>query len=395
MSNIVALKKFKPHYPHPDSPEFEQLKSAIRELLDNIGGIEKFITSDKTVLIKPNIVMGMSPEKGATTHPSVFYAVIELIKECNPKRIMAGDSPGIGSGRSAGEKAGLYEAAMKLGVDWVEFTPEEVTDDSRMFRRLRLAKEVLNADVVINLPRLKTHGMMLLTCAMKNMFGSVIGVDKFHWHQRAGRDAKKFARMLYEIYRAAKPTISIVDAIISMDGTGPTHGTTNPTGFLAAGEDGCSVDAVMLKILRVNPSHYAMLQAAEEMGDIKWKNCATVGDTIESLHPAGWTWPLPHDASMVLGTRWMGKIKWIKSLQRKLFATKPIITSNCTKCSICVRACPVQVMKLTTNKQNTESISINRDACIHCYCCHELCPHGAIELRHGILGRFFFRKTSH
>lgn len=361
---------------------------AIKRLLEPLGGMEAFVKPGDRVIVKPNLILPKPARKAITTHPEVVRAICLLVQECGGE-VSVGDSPGKGSVRRAGKVAGYDPVMSDLGIDYTEFSPRDRTfdhgddaQDKGVCTRLTLAAELLEANLVINVPKLKTHAMMLMTMAVKNLFGAVLGLQKFQWHLRAGKDKEIFGRVLYEICCAVKPGLSIVDAVVSLDGDGPTSGTPNPTGFLAAGADPSAVDAVLMDIVGLTRSDLHTLAAAEAAGDTSWKNVETVGAPVEDLRPARWTLPEAVPASLPLPA-FCQKIPYLRGWLRSQATAKPIsVPENCTQCGDCVEVCPSQVMTL-----NGRGVDIDHADCIRCYCCQELCPYDAIETRKGFLGR--------
>lgn len=361
------------------------VRNALETLLAPLGGMAAFVKAGDRVVLKPNLVMGFAPEKAATTHPAVVRAAAELALECGAK-VSAGDSPGIGTARSAACTAGVLDALADLNVDIIEFTPVETTLDSGTYRRQTVAKELLEADAVINLAKLKTHQQMLMTMAVKNLFGAVVGTRKFQWHYRAGKDRLTFARMLYDVCRTIRPALSIVDGIVGMDGAGPTHGTPRPVGLLAAGSDPCAVDAVLLDVLGIDRQRLYTLQAAEAAGDVAWKEATATGIAPAELRPETWTMPETAPLAMI-GPRFLKQSSAITGWLRKRLTARPYVRpETCKRCGACIEVCPAKAMTM-----KAEGVRIDRVACIECYCCDELCPHDAIELRQGLLGRLLSR----
>jgi len=368
---------------------------ALQKLLDPLGGMESFVKPGDRVIVKPNLILAKAAHVAATTHPEVVGGVCRLALDCGG-RVSVGDSPGRGSVRRVAAAAGYMPMLEDLGIDLVEFTPDEIVVDHEEDRgnggggrgpqgvctRLTLAAELLDADLVINVPKLKTHGMMLMTMAVKNLFGAVLGLQKFQWHLRAGKDKALFGRALYEICCAVNPGLSIVDAIISMDGEGPTSGDPNPTGFLAAGADPSAVDAVLMDIVGLERSGLQTLNAAAAAGDEAWKKAEVVGASVDELKPASWTLSNAQSAALPLPV-FCQKIPFLREWLRTQATAKPVsVRDKCVQCGDCVALCPAQVMTLAD-----EGVAIDHARCIRCYCCQELCPYEAIETRKGFLGR--------
>lgn len=370
------------------------LKKSIAEMLAPLGGMEKFVRPGDNVVLKLNLVCPTKGGAPAYTQPEVFQAVAELALDCGG-RVSCGDSPGMGSAARVAALAGITPVAERLGVPVLEFTGKEVFDGGRMFKTLRLARELLEADCVINLPRLKTHGQMLLTAAVKNLFGAVIGAEKFAWHYRAGNDYAVFARMLYEICMTVRPKLHILDAVRSMHGLGPTNGMACESRFMAAGTDPCAIDAVMMRILGRRPEELYTLRAAAAAGDTTWQNPEIVGvDDWQSLRPADWQWP-PNQALAMINPRLVKMLPFVSEEKlRGWLAMYPAVDNRkCVQCGRCAGVC--QVGAIAVNRLGGadgrpgggDKLLFNRDRCIRCYCCHELCPEHALELRGGWLGK--------
>lgn len=361
--------------------KLDEVKATIIKLLEPYGGLGKFVSSGDNVVLKPNLVMARPSSVPACTNPVVFKAVAELLLELGAN-VTAGDSPGMGSARKVAESAGILDVAAELGIELVEFTPQEVATPNGTFKKLVLAKELLEADVVINLPRLKTHGQMLLTAATKNMFGAVVGSRKFEWHYRAGKDYNAFARMIYEISDCIKADLHILDAVVAMDGMGPTAGKPNATGFMAAGVDSIAIDATMMEILGRDPMDLYMIQEATKAGDIAWQSKEVIGENIADLKPEKWSWPKSVDLGLIAGTV-LDRNPTINKFFRKFATVYPKASAKrCVKCNACVKICPAKAMTMGKNK-----VEIDYDKCIRCFCCHELCPHEAMDTKGGTLGR--------
>lgn len=367
--------------------EISGVQAAVRQVLAPLGGMSAFVSPGARVLLKPNLVAGFAPERAVTTHPAVFQAVAELAIEAGGV-VVAGDSPGLGRGESAARRAGLADVARKLGVEWMAFTPREVEIKDGVYPRLTLAAEALDADVVINLPKLKTHCQMGLTLAVKNLFGTVVGADKFQWHYRAGTDRLVFGRLLDEICRTINPALTILDAIVGMDGNGPTSGTPNPTGFLAAAADPWALDAIAADIVEFPRENLFWLQAAVARGETAWQQAQTCGVEPLSLRPETWRIPVTRELDL-LSIPFAGHAPFLGRLLRRLITLYPRANPDtCVVCKKCMEVCPASAISLNT----AGKIKIDEGRCIRCYCCHELCPHDAMELHGGIFSRLFKRK---
>ena len=218
------------------------------------------------VLLKPNLLTGSRPENECTTRPEVVRVVAEAVLEAGGQPFI-GDSPAFGSAFGVASKNGLVPMCDELGVDIVEFkgTRFEAPGD-RQFDHLRLSREALGADVVINLPKVKSHLQLTVTLAVKNLFGCVPGKMKAWWHMEAGKDKLRFATMLVETALAIAPQLTIVDGILGHEGNGPSGGTPRQLGLLAASADVFALDRLLMEILQVDPETVPIYLAGRQLG---------------------------------------------------------------------------------------------------------------------------------
>ena len=216
------------------SYELDRLRSSIIELLEPLGSIHAFVKPGDRVLLKPNLLTGAKPQKECTTRPEVVYVVAQLVQEAGGDPFL-GDSPAFGSALGVARNNGYQFIIDELGVPVVEFHGQRYESVSDSFDHLRLCKEAMDADVVINLPKVKSHVQLTVTLGAKNLFGCVPGKMKAWWHLEAGKDANRFGEMLVETARAIAPNLTIVDGIIGHEGNGPSAGEPRELGVLAGG----------------------------------------------------------------------------------------------------------------------------------------------------------------
>lgn len=371
---LVTLKKH-------DSYDAAPLKAAVRDLLTPHGGMAAFVKPGDTVLLKPNLVFGRDASKAINTHPGVVRVVAELAWEAGAARIQVGDSPGYGSAAAAARNCGILAMVEEMGLEMVEFTSAERHAAGRLFPVLELAKEVFEADVVINLPKLKTHGQMLMTLAVKNMFGAVVGARKLRWHYRAGRDRQLFARMINEVAQAARPHLSILDGVVGMDELGPSSGRVRQVGLLAAGPDPWAVDAAIMDVLGIEREALFILAAATEHGPHEWRGLRLEGDGPASLRPDDWR--IPEMVTLQMHGGFVDThFPRIAARLRDSIAPLPQANAACTGCGYCAGICPAQAMRMDAGR-----VRIDAAKCIRCYCCHELCQYQGLDMRRGLLAR--------
>jgi uncharacterized protein (DUF362 family) len=219
------------------------------------------------VLLKPNLLAGDPPDAATTTHPAVVEAVLSRVCDLGARPLI-GDSAAFGRTERIAEAAGIGAVARRFGVPIVDFRDRAVWVDhpGRTLRRLRMARDVLEADALINLPKLKVHRQMLLTAGVKNLYGCVPGKRKALQHVTHGDNRLRFARMVLDYVALIRPTLTLVDGIVAMERTGPRGGDPRSLGLLIAGTDPVAVDRVLCEVLGIPPDSLAFLPAAREAG---------------------------------------------------------------------------------------------------------------------------------
>lgn len=365
----------------------EKVKQAVIECLNNIGGLENIIKKNSKVLLKPNLVMSAKSEQAVTTHPEIIRAIGELLNDLGAD-IYLGDSPGLGSAKKVSASCGIEEVAKDLNIKIIEFTEGNKKQDSNNIRLgiEDMAKEIDEMDFRINLPKYKTHMFSTLSLSVKNCFGTIVGAKKFQWHYRAGHDESMFSRMLLDICDTFNPSLNIMDAVVGMDGNGPTSGKTKEMGFIAASKHAIALDKVCAEIAGLTIQEMGILkEAAKRNYDFDWINPVIKGVQINDVKPESIKLPetQPYNKMMPL---------FLKNIVRKIFTSEPVVDkSKCIKCGICKNVCPAQVISLDNSYPE-----IDANGCIRCYCCHELCPHGAMDISRSFASRvrnIFSRKN--
>jgi uncharacterized protein (DUF362 family) len=228
------------------------LRQSLQTVLAPLGGIEAFVRPGDRVLLKPNLLTGSRPTKECTTRPELVYGVAQLVQEAGGKPFL-GDSPAFGSAHGVAKANGLLPLAQALNLPIVELHGHRYPTENPEFDHLRLSKEAMEADVIINLPKVKSHTQLTVTLGVKNLFGCVPGKMKAWWHMEAGKDVERFGTMLVETARLLNPALTIVDGIIGHEGNGPSGGEPRALGVLAAGVDVFAVDRAMVAVLGVDP----------------------------------------------------------------------------------------------------------------------------------------------
>ncbi|MGB0563461.1 MAG: DUF362 domain-containing protein [Spirulinaceae cyanobacterium] len=246
-------------YDRPD------LKAKIVALLAPLGGMAAFVQPGDRILLKPNLLTDSRPQGECVTRPELVAVVTELVRAAGGEPFL-GDSPAFGSARGVARNNGYLPLLEELDLPIVEFKGDRYAIDADNFGHLRLSKEAMQADGVINLPKLKSHCQLTMTMGVKNLFGCVPGKMKAWWHLEAGQDVDRFGEMLVQTARAIAPNLTILDGIMAHEGNGPSGGTPRPLHLLGASADVFALDRACLEILQVNPDWVPTITAAERLG---------------------------------------------------------------------------------------------------------------------------------
>ncbi len=243
------------------------VRAAISAVVRSAGGWDTLVRRGDRVLVKPNCICASPPEQAAQTHPAITLEVCRQLIDFGAKPFV-GDSPAWGTLPGNLAQLGLLDDLIRLGVPIVEFKSPVRAANPRgsVFHQLTVDAAALNADAIVNLPKLKAHRQLLLTAAIKNMFGCVTGRRKAWWHVKAGGYDNYFGRMLVETFDLLRPAITILDAIVAMEGNGPARGSPRPLNLLMASTDGPALEAVAAEIVGIRPDQLRILNAARELG---------------------------------------------------------------------------------------------------------------------------------
>ncbi len=363
--------------------DLPQVEAALRRLLEPLGGMGAFVEPGQRVLLKPNLLIPARPERAITTHPAVVEATINLVREAGGEPFIA-DSPGGPLHNPPGMRrvyrdTGLKEVAERTGVTLhYDATAVQVpTPDGVLLKRLDLLKVWQEADVVIALPKLKTHGLTTITGATKILFGLVPGLTKSGYHSKLA-DLDRFCDMLLDIVACVRPALFVMDGILAMEGNGPSlQGSPRQVGLLLAGQDAVAMDAVVCQIIGLHPDRLPLFRAAARRG--WWPVEVTVAGTpVADIAIPDFCLPdTPQAATGRTGRTWLSRLA-THALTPRLVPQR----ERCTACRTCVRICPQQAITIV------DRLAVVDDArCIRCYCCQEVCPEAAIDLEFSRLGR--------
>lgn len=378
--------------------EKNEITKAVMDLLDHIGGLGAYVKPGQRVLIKPNLLAPRPPETAVTTHPALIIAIAEAIKEQGALPFI-GDSPG-GFGvleriEQLWEITGMKQAADTSGATLVNFEKSKFKELElplgKKKIKIPIAACVLeNFDVVINVPKFKTHDLTITTGAIKNMFGVMPGLTKVQFHKLAPKK-EDLSTLLVALFTHVVPQLNIMDGIIGMEGEGPgSSGTPVATGFLLAAENALALDMVQASIMGIDLERVPIITAAikaglgpETLSDVDLK-----GVSIADLKPAKFILPPGGSFTEKIPGFLVPLVSYIARLVR---LTDPVVNDKlCTKCQICVKSCPVKAIA-----NNQGKIRVNYKVCIECFCCIELCPSRAMTIKKSRLLKLAERKGQH
>ncbi len=326
---------------------------------------------DRKVLIKINLLMNVGPERGVCTHPALTRAIIRLCKDAGAAKIIVGDMPGMNltdKPEEAFEASGNAAVCREEGTKIAPFSRkgyrEVKVKNHRQLPVLNVAKDLLDAEVVINAPKLKFHIQALYTGAIKNWFGTITNADRRRSHRLS--QLQPFSESLVDIFSTRLPELTVMDAIVGMEGRGPSEGKLKNLGLVLASTDAVALDAVALECVDWSAQNVPHVYVAgrDGLGEADFSKISVDGPAISDVRKH---FERPPRSSL-------NPPKWLVKIIFRLYYMRPkIIVADCQTCGACEKMCPVGAIHMTEN-----FAVINSKKCIECFCCHEACPHGAV-----------------
>jgi uncharacterized protein (DUF362 family)/Pyruvate/2-oxoacid:ferredoxin oxidoreductase delta subunit len=341
----------------------------VREAVDRAFALFPLELRGKSVLIKPNVLRSSEAHEGIVTHPAVLRAVVEKVETLGPAAIVVGDNPGLfsyGANEASFQQTGLLEAArgyyQNIGNDAVQvaFNPDFMATVS-------LSRIVLETDVIISLPKFKTHGLTVITGALKNSYGFLPGAQKAMLHRAAG-SPERFHAVVVDVFRLRVPDFFLMDAVVGMEGNGPASPDLRNIGLLLASDNAVALDAVMAAMMGLDPGRLRFLRLAREAG---------LGDyDLDKIEVLGELQPLPDFKVPPLGGEAIMQNETIQCMIHEKTLLRPQANPEwCTGCGTCIEQCPVAALSMRDDLPQVDA-----DTCISCFCCQEICPEKAITL---------------
>lgn len=360
--------------------EYSLVRAAVKRCLDQVEGLDSLLAGARTVLLKPNLLSHTrGPEWPVNTHPHVVRAVGEYILE-HGCRIQIGDSCGhVGATEEAFTVSRLREVAADLGAELVSFDRAPCTPLPQVLGRfappVSITDAVRSADLVFNLPKLKTHSLTFFTGAIKNMFGTIPGKGKKLLHRFAPKPLA-LARAAVDVFEAVRPQVVLIDGIVAMEGPGPNRGTARKVGVLIASRDNVAADAIACAIVGFRRQDVPMLGIAAKcgLGVDRFNEIAVVGENLKELQVADFRKPFgpAQVAAFALAPEALLQLAmWLPTSARA-----HVDDSRCVRCGRCLASCPPRALYLHRGR-----IACRAGRCIQCYCCEEICDHDAVQVR--------------
>lgn len=351
--------------------DVEAVKPALEEALNAVNGLD-FVMPGMKIIIKPNLVSFKKPDAAATTHPALLEALVEMLL-ARGADVTIGDSPG--GPHSLPLLNRVYAATgmdrvEKLGAKLNRNMNEKNVDfpEGKVLKNFTYTQYLDEADAIIDFCKLKSHGMLGMSAAVKNLFGTIPGLKKPEVHYKFQNDAE-FADMLVDLNEYFKPRLAICDAVVGMEGNGPTAGTPRQIGAIIASKSTYYADVVGAELIGMNIDGLPTLQAAYERGfaPASSKNLRVYGD-IRALTVDDFKAP------PVRGLSFMRKGNVLHFISKAALEHKPTLKKRlCIGCGECARMCPAKAIEMKNKKPH-----INREKCIRCFCCQEFCPRAAM-----------------
>ena len=376
-----------------DNYELEKVSIATKRCLRLLGNIETIVKPGMKVLLKLNLLSAsLGPERAVNTHPVIIRALVNIFQNDYGCEVYIGDSCGslrTGSTDKAFRVTQIDKIAEDTGAIIVNFDKDEALDitnsNGTILKNFKIAKTVKSVDVVVSVPKLKTHGLTRYTGAIKNMFGAIPANGKKNVHLLAPKN-RLMAQALVDVYEMVQPHITIMDAVVGMEGNGPNAGDPRKVGLIIASNDGVALDAVASTIIGFDPMKVPIIRYAYErkLGTADMNNINVSGEDISRVTVADFK--KPSSSAQDFASKYIPNFLLAKMFDNSCTSVSSVYEPNCTRCYECIRNCPAKAMSAPDGK-----VIVDEDKCIGCFCCDEVCNYKAIVMKRTFLGRAFLK----
>lgn len=358
----------------------ETVQAAVDRHFDLLD-LDRLIPREGKITVKPNLLMKRRPEDGTTAHPSLVEVVIRRVQKVSDAQITIADSPGGPFTRAALEgiykASGMEEVARRTGavLNYDTGSTHVPNPEGELCKAFDLINPIAGADFIISICKLKSHCMTGLSGGVKNLFGCIPGLTKpeFHWRYPQERD---FCGMLLDLCGTVKPGITFVDAVVSMEGDGPSSGDLRQTDMTLCATNPYELDLVLTKVIGRQPEDIPLVDCARERG-----LCPSSADGVELCGDPLRTFAdfrMPRSRTVDFVSSIPKPLRGIcEPIIRRYLTPRPKVLKNkCVGCGKCAESCPAHTIAIVDRKA-----CIDRSKCIRCYCCHEMCPIHAIQVK--------------
>ena len=361
----------------------ELVYQKVKEGLELLGGLKSIISQEEKILVKPNLLKPLDPSKVATTHPAVFGALLRCLKEEGYLDIKYGDSSAIGANATVEEIAnitGLKKYADKYEVSLGDFDNSQTVNykEGKVAKKFVLCNSVVDSDAIISVSKMKTHALVKITGAIKNMYGCIYLGNKAIGHAKYPNSAI-FSKMLIDLNKVVNARFHIMDGIMAMEGNGPGSGDPIMMNVILMSKDPVALDSVYARLVDLKPEYVLPCLYGEKygLGNMQYNNIEIISpDGVISDKEAFEKYGNPNfTVNRKKQSFWDIKLMMSKKAKPKHM---PVVDlDKCIGCGICEKACPVEGKAVHSGSGKKASYDYSK--CIRCYCCQELCPEKAIS----------------
>lgn len=366
----------------------QEVMASVREALNCLGGLENFVQPGQTVALKPNLVMKKAPQEAVTTHPQILRAVAQEVLRVGGIPLICESPGGLFTAKSLAsiyQVSGMSEAAEQSGAK-LNFDVSEKNcphPEGEIVKSLPIIKALAEADLIINLPKLKTHSMTTYSGAVKNLYGAIPGMKKAEFHFKMP-EYQDFANLLVDINTLLKPVLHIMDAIVGMEGDGPTAGSPKQVGLIMASDNAFDLDSICIRLIGLSENAVPTQLAGHSRGLVQPLRNIELRGEFKADNLPNFRFRPPKSR----------QINFVHNYLPRFIADqlsgflKPRLTFSpelCVGCGVCAQHCPAKAIELKEHQPK-----IQESTCIRCFCCQELCPHKAVIVEKSWLAKLLF-----